>query len=166
MAKKLFFLLFVCNLAFNFATYRYLPDQIAIHFGANGHADSWASKDMNFNMFMIVNVFFFLLFAFSANLFSIIPQRLINLPNKDFWIKEENVAEMKAKFSRLMYEFGAAMFAFLLIVSALAFNAQYSTPAQLNNYIFLPVLLLYLGYCGFWSVRLFREYQVPEDSAT
>lgn len=65
--------------------YTSLPEAMASHFNANGAANNWLPKDLFF-------ICGFLLIAFLVILphsFEKMPDSLIKLPNKDFWLAPE-----------------------------------------------------------------------------
>ena len=88
-AIAVFVILCVICLAHAFYYYPRLPDQVAHHFGASGRPDAFGSK-MHFLILYIVTI------AITAAMFlgfglalPKIPNSLINLPNKDYWLAPE-----------------------------------------------------------------------------
>jgi uncharacterized membrane protein len=66
--RKAFLTIFVLTILFNIMSYIMLPDEVAIHFGWGGRADSWAPKEINCLLFFGIDVLLFLLFWYSPAL--------------------------------------------------------------------------------------------------
>ena len=63
--------------------------------------------------------------------------------------------------SELLYRFGAATAALMLIASVLAVRANLSRPVLLEERIFLAATALYLVYTVWWLVGFYREFRMP-----
>ncbi|NOX87732.1 MAG: DUF1648 domain-containing protein [Calditrichaeota bacterium] len=73
--------------------YPLLPEQMAIHFDALGRADSWASKAVFCGINLGLLVFVAGLFHLMTYLLPRLPEELINLPNKKYWLAPERKAD-------------------------------------------------------------------------
>jgi formate-dependent nitrite reductase membrane component NrfD len=85
------------------------------------------------------------------------PEKWISLPNKDYWLRQENRAELETRFTALMHEFGLVMFVFLFVVGLLTLDANLSQPVRLNEALFLTVFGAYMLYVAYWLVKLVRR---------
>ncbi len=159
--RKALLAVFVANLLLNAVMLAVLPDQVAIHFGAGGTPDSWASKEFNAAIFLVLEVPFFLLFYFAPVLTTGVSRSLLNLPNKDYWLKEENLAAFHRKFGSYMAEFGVAIFTFFFCISLLTLQANLSHPVLLNTEWFMVVFVLFMLYTLWWLVKLVRGLRIP-----
>jgi hypothetical protein len=54
-------------------------------------------------------------FFFTPQMIRITPPRWINLPYKQYWLKEENRGRTEAMLSSLLYQFGTLTFVFMLM---------------------------------------------------
>ncbi len=160
--RKLLVIVFLVSLVFNVVSHLLLPDEVAIHFGWGGRPDSWASKELNTVLFVITDVIIFLMFFFMPILLAKTPKKWINLPNKDFWLSEENIASTQDKMGGLMSEFGVAMLVFLIFVKALSLKANLSDPVRLNEGAFLVGLGALMVFSIFWCVRIFLSFRLPK----
>jgi hypothetical protein len=160
--RTIFCLVFVANVLLMAGSLAVLPDQVAVHFGRGGMPDSWASKEWNAILFILLETVLFLFFWFAPLLPFGAPPRWVNLPNKHHWLREENRPAFKRKFQNLMDRFGIAFFLFFLLIGVLAIQANLSQPVRLNEEAFLLGLGLFLGYTVLWTVGLFRAFRVPE----
>jgi len=161
MARALFIASFIINVLLTLGSAAVLPARVAIHFGRGGMADGWASNTTNVVIFLTIHTLLFLSFLFSPRLIAMCPASCVNLPNKDYWLTPGNRPRAEAMISAVMWQFGAAMFMFMLAVSLLTIQANLSDPVQLNEKIFLIVLGSFLLYTGIWCVGLFRIFRVP-----
>ena len=152
---------FVANLILMAVSLAILPDRVAIHFGDGGQPDSWATKEFNAAIFLVLEVPFFLLFFYSSRLTLGFPSKLLNVPNKDYWLQEGNRALFQQKFGRYMAEFGVAIFVFFFCISYLAIRANLSEPVKLNEAAFMIVFTAYILYTLWWLMRLVRGLRVP-----
>ena len=122
--RQLLISVFVANLALTLVSLLMLPDHVAIHFGAGGLPDGWASKWMHALIFMVIQVPLFVLFMSAGRLVLGFPEKWISLPNKAYWLKPENRRELETRFSALMREFGVVLFVFLFGVGLLTLDAN------------------------------------------
>jgi uncharacterized membrane protein len=164
--RAIFVLLFVANVVLGLVSLVLLPPRVAIHFGSGGTADSWAPSCVNTLFFIGMNAFVFLILYLTPRLVFRFPARWINLPNKDYWLRSENRARTVGMFSSLMWEFGSALFLFLLAVQLLTIQANLSQPVKLNERIFLPALILFILYSVYWCIKLLRAFRLPKAAET
>ncbi len=156
---------FVANLILTAVSLAVMPDQVAIHFGGGGLPDSWASKEFNAAVFLVLEAPFFLMFYFASSMTLGISRKFLNVPNKDYWLQEENQALFQQKFGRFMAEFGVAIFVFFFCISLLALQANLSDPVKLDEKVFLIVFVLYILYTLVWLVRLVQGLRMPAQRA-
>jgi uncharacterized membrane protein len=161
--RRAFLTIFVLTLLFNILSYAILPDEVAIHFGRGGRPDSWAPKEINCLIFLGIDILLFFMFWYSPVLVIKTPAKWVNLPNKSFWLAEENKPIAKQKLESLMSEFGIAMFVFFFFISILTLDANLSNPVKLNESMFLLELAIFLVYTVYWCIKLYRSFRVPKS---
>ena len=159
--RNLLISVFVTNLALTLVALLMLPDQVAIHFGAGGVPDGWASKWTHALIFVVIEVPLFALFMSAGRLTLRLPARWVSLPHKNYWLREENRAELETRFTALMQEFGVVLFGFLFVVGLLTLDANLSAPIRLNESVFLAAFTAYMLYVAYWLVKLVRRLKVP-----
>ena len=155
--RKLLISVFVSNLALMLVSLLMLPDQVAIHFGSGGVPNGWASKWAHAFIFLLIEVPLFALFMAAGRLVLRFPEKWISLPNKDYWLRQENRAELELRFTVLMHEFGVVLFAFLFAVGFLTLDANLRDPVRLNEPLFLALFVAYMLYVVYWLVKLVRR---------
>jgi uncharacterized membrane protein len=161
--KKTFLTVFILAILFNILSYVILPDRVAIHFSLGGRADGWASKEINLLFFLGLYLLMFLLFWYSPSLLMNTPKKWINLPNKSFWLAEENKPAAIQKIESLMWKLGSAFFIFFFIISALTLDANLSNPVKFNESLFFIFLAIFLIYTVYWCIKLFQSFRLPQN---
>lgn len=160
-ARFYFVALFIANIALNLISWAMLPDRVAIHFGANGVPNGWASKNANLFFFLVLHVPIFLMFLYLPRIIAKTPPRLVSLPNRDYWLREERRDEAIKMLGEQLMVYGAALFLFLFFVGLLVLDANLSEPIHLNERIFLTWLALFLAFTGIWTWQLYRAFRIP-----
>ena len=161
--RTIFCIVFAANVLLWMVSLVVLPDEVAIHFGRGGAPDSWASKEWNALVFVLTELPLFLLFWYAPSLPLGIPPRFVSVPNKDYWLREDNQPAFKRRFQNLMDRFGIAFFLFFFCIGVLTLQANLSQPVRLNERAFFLVLALFLVYTVVWSLGLIRAFRVPDD---
>jgi len=141
--------------------YPKLPATVASHFDGRGTANGWQSKDAFFVVFAGVSLLAALLGFGIPRLIEAMPMRLINLPNKEYWLAGEqrtaSLTFLKAHFAW----FGCA----LLLVIVFAFN--YAVQSNLHPERAPDVAGLWFVLAGFAvfmivsTIRLFQRFGRP-----
>jgi len=159
--RTAFILSFVANLAVCVVSYVACPEEVAIHFGSGGEPDNWAPAWINALLIGGVNVLLFASIYFSPHLMRVLPRGLVNLPNRDYCMKDENWPKAEALLSTWMYLFGTVMMAFMLIVGLLALDANLSEPVRFREEIFWWPFGLFMAFTVGWSLLMFRVFRIP-----
>jgi uncharacterized membrane protein len=138
--------------------YPRLPDQIATHYGVAGEPDDFTSKKtaliLNFTLFCLLNGMFFGM----AWLTKKVPENLLNIPNKDFWLKPEN----KPRAMELIFGFGLKigivtdLFLLILFQHIYAINID---SAKFNSGRFWIGLFIYFVAIGLMIWQLYQIFQ-------
>jgi len=162
--RKILIAAFAANLILIAVSFALSPDQVAIHFGGGGRPDSWASREFDAAIFLVLETTFFALFFYAGILPLGVSRKFLNLPNKDYWLREENLALLQKKFGYYMAEFGVAIFVFFLGIKLLALQANLSDPVVLNYIWFMVVFVTFMIYTLWWLVRLVQGFQVPKSA--
>ena len=153
---------FLLVVLFNLFSYFILPDNVAIHFSRGGAPDSWASSGTHILIFTVLMAVLYGSFALAPKLLDGVKAKYISLPNRDFWLLDENRPEAIRRMAGLMYTFGTATGLLMLGALILTVAANLSDPVRLNEGIFLVMFISYLAYTAWWLVRIFTAFRVPE----
>ena len=162
-ARYIMHAVFLLAILFNLSSYLFLPDGVAIHFDRGGMPDSWMSKNSHIIFSTGLFVLLYVGFALSPNVLKGPPSRYISLPNKYYWLIDENRQEASRRMAGLMYSFGIATGLLLLASAILSAAANLSDPVKLNTGILLPIFTLYVVFTVWWVFRLFIVFRVPKE---
>jgi uncharacterized membrane protein len=154
---------YLANAALLVLSLAILPDRAAIHFSLGGMADRWAPKHVSALIPLGVYTVLFLCLYFSPRLLLLSPSKRVDLPDKHRRLSAEYRGLAMARVSAAVYRFGVAVFLFLLATGLLTVQANLSSPVRLNTVVFLPLLVLFLGYSTVWCTRLGRSFRLPES---
>lgn len=154
---------FALNLVLILISYFALPETIAVHFGLGGTPDSWASKEVNMLLMLAIQLPLFFLLLYTPALIFRVPRRLVNLPHKDYWLCAERKAVTQAKMATHIYEFGIALYFFLICVGVLVLHANLSEPVQLDEQTLLLALGVFLVFTVYWIVKFYRVFRLPPE---
>jgi len=160
--KTAFILAFVANLLLLAASYAISPERVAIHFGSGGNPDHWAPSHINALLMAGVHTLVFVSLFFSTKLTRIFPRKYINIPNKDYWVQDENWGEAETILTKEMYLFGSVIFVFMFIVGLLSLQANLSTPVKFREDLFWWPFGLFVAYTVYWTIRLMTRFKIPQ----
>lgn len=117
-------------LAVVLATCPLLPERMAVHFAADGHADGWGPRSAYIGLIASVLALAPLLAAAPALLVRVLPAGLINLPHRAYWLAPERRAASVAWLVRHMCWSGLPLPPGLLVLHlAVVWAARQEPPA-------------------------------------
>jgi hypothetical protein len=156
-------LIYSCLMGVFLAVYYYLrlPAEIAVHFGANGRGDSLGGSEFYLFLNTGLHVSLTMLFLLIPKYLHKMPPSLLNLPNKSYWLKTENLEEARRLLNRLMSMFGASVNLYLILAGYLSYRANLVTPPRLDVTVFLLITFLFVVWSIIWTVMLFKEFKIP-----
>lgn len=160
--RTAFIIGFIANLILALAAFLVSPPNVAVHFALGGKPDAWAPSYVNALIMTAVNALIFLSFAFVNYVTRKVPTRWINIPNRDFWMKEENLPEMHSILSSQMFHMGAATFVLLFFVGLLALQANLSEPIQFREDLFWWPFGLFIAYTVYWTIKTLLVFRIPK----
>ena len=136
--------------------YPRLPAQIASHFNFWGEADGWMPKE-NFTIFQL----FLLVFILSTTslipiVFNKMPDSLINVPNKSYWLAPERREESVRRLASVSGNLRVALLLLFLGINHFAFQANVSGE-NLSNGVWL-ILGVFLSYTIYWTIGLRKTF--------
>jgi uncharacterized membrane protein len=162
--RKVLIFIFLVNIIFIAASLFILPDRVAMHFSGGGKPDSFGSKYVHAAAFAIAETFVFVIFLFIPYIVMKSPPGWMNMPNKAYWLSEENRPALRSKISTLFYEFATAFFVFMFAVNILAVKANLSEPIRLDNKLFNLILIGILVYTAYWCIKFFLSFRIPKEN--
>jgi uncharacterized membrane protein len=139
-----------------------LPPVMASHFGAGGRPDGWMPRGTFFGLMSAIGLGLPLLFFFSEKWMKAIPTRLVNIPNREYWLTPERTNEALGKLGSFMAWYGLTLSVFM------AFVLELTIRSNLNRAPFDSSAML-IGLGGLFAVsigmfiRLHRQLRVPRE---
>lgn len=147
----------IFSIILNIYFYFVLPDRVAIHFGFSGNADGFSSKTFSaiFNIGIIV--FITALFMGIRWSLSKVPDSMLNIPNKEYWLTPERRDFTLIYNGDLLIWIGATTNIFLILISLLVnwanINGQDSIGAE-----FWILLIIYLFLIFFAVYKMYSKF--------
>lgn len=159
--RAAFILGFVANLVLALLSLFLMPSTAAVHFGPGGKPNGWAPSYVHALIMTGLDAILFVTLFFSPRFIRLTPARWINLPNKDYWLKDENRSRAEALLARQLTLFGSILFAFLFMAGVLALDANLSSPVLFREELFWWPFGLFMAYTAYWTFNLSRIFRIP-----
>ena len=121
-----------------------LPDHIATHFGADGTPNGWSTRAGFLAPVIAILLLCGGLFLV-AGWFDRLPDRLINLPNKDYWLAPQRRADTFAALRDWLRWFLLAPMAFLVFIFTRVLDVNLAAEPRLTVHIFAMLGLLFVA---------------------
>lgn len=135
------------------------PNRVATHFDIHGKPDNWMDKTSATLLILAVQLGLPLLLVGTAALIESIPNSLINIPHREYWLQADRRSQSLAYVRRLVTWIAVLASVFMMLVSHLVYVAN-RTGNNLQLGWLIPTLVLYLimvlGLVGrlLWRFRL------------
>ena len=140
------------------ATVGALPDRIPTHFGGGGVPNAWMTRG-GYTLFMFAFVLGLpLLVACAVGVLPRLVPRLVNLPNRDYWLAPERRDASLAFLGRHACWLGCMMTLMGAGAHVLILRASAATPPRLENGLFLWLLGVFFVAMAVWIVAIFRRF--------
>lgn len=163
MMRILFLATFAANIVLTLVSWVILPDNVAIHFGSHGEPDGWAPVWFHVLIFLAIQVVLFVTIYFGSRMSLGLHGRWVNLPNKSYWLREENLPRAQERVASTMMEFGAALMLLLFVVGLLTIKANLSDPVRLDNELFWPGFILFMAFVLYWCIKFLILFRIPKQ---
>lgn len=141
----------------------YLPERVAIHFGANGVADNWLDRGQATGMMIALQVLMPWVLVAIATGVKHMPSSMVNIPHREYWLHPER------RRATLAYVVGMISFIAVLesilisVMNHLSFTAN-RTGQPLNTPVFIAVLGVFLVAVLALVVKMTRRFAMPTTS--
>jgi uncharacterized membrane protein len=165
MYRKLLTLVFIALLftgaGFVLSTTASFPDRVASHFGTEGLANGYMTREgyRSFMLFFTVG-FPALMVLVIGGLPRLIPQ-YTNIPNREYWLAPERRVQVFDFLTTHALWFGCLLVLFICSVHWLVVQANAQHPPQLANGPFLLTLGVFLAAIVVWTIGLYQRFRVP-----
>lgn len=85
----------------------------------------------------------------------------MKLPNRDYWLAPERIAQTRALLVAHAVWFGCLMIAMVCYMHWLILTAHRSVPPRLSNQMVMGGLLVFIGISAGWIIALLRTFRRP-----
>jgi uncharacterized membrane protein len=161
LPKGLFLLLAACALIYFSHYYSLLPNVVASHFDRRGFPNGWQTKESFFAVLAGMTVLSGFLVFVIPTIIAFMPRRLINLPNKDYWLGPDQRAASMRFLSAWSAWFGCAVYAVIIWAFDYAVQTNLRSPHGPNPARLWYVLGLFAAFTLVWTMRLFGRFGRP-----
>jgi len=156
-----FALLCVACVAHALYYYPRLPEQVAHHFGASGQPDALGSKTRFLVVYIVTVVVTAVTFLGSGLALPKIPNSLINLPNKEYWLAPERRQQTLDYMLPRFLWFGSITMLLLLYIFHQSFQVHLGKANKLEH--FWIVMGAYLTISTVWCVAIYKKFNTKES---
>ncbi len=108
---------------------------MASHFGLNGMADGYGSKDTFIVIMTVVGLTPVLLVVLAA----FVPLSMVNVPNREYWSAPERASETRRSLKEFMVSLAIIFILFNAGLVLCVLAANYVQPARLDLAVFCPM---------------------------
>jgi uncharacterized membrane protein len=136
----------------------YLPDRVATHFDWQGQPNGWMTRGTHVAAMIAFGLFFPLMLPAIMALARWLPNGVINIPYRDYWLAPER---RKATFDELFRQslwFACAALAFVTGLNAVVWEANRHAPPRLSNTAMLALVGCFLAAVFGWLFATFRPF--------
>ncbi len=138
-----------------------MPETMASHFDGMGKANGFAPRTDFFALYAGLIALFFLIFRILPRQLGRLPDGLINLPNKNFWLAPERRESTFAVIEEQMVRFGSSTLILIIATMQLVFQANRSGEAGIPGKAMWGLLALYLFFSLVWTIFFVRKFGKP-----
>jgi hypothetical protein len=89
----------------------------------------------------------------------------MKLPNRDYWLAPERIAQTRALLVAHGVWFGCLMVSMVCYMHWLVMTAHRSVPPHLSNQMVMGGLLVFMGIALGWVIALLRAFRLPRSPA-
>ncbi|HTK98640.1 MAG TPA: hypothetical protein VL379_11480 [Pseudomonadales bacterium] len=154
-----FWVLLIGAAAFVWITGSGLPPLVASHFGSGGQADGFMARGDYLTFMLIGAVAIPVLIVIPQRLVETIPPRLINVPNREYWLAPERIDSTLGYLRGHAVWFAAMLTALLCFVHWEVVQANMRSPARLAAQPFVIGLVTYVVAVLLWIAAMIRRFR-------
>jgi uncharacterized membrane protein len=143
------------------ATGTALPDHVAIHFGARGTPNSWASRD-GYLALVVAQVV--VVPALLLGLKVVLPRwapRFLKVPNRDYWLAAPRRTAALRRIASYVAILDIAVVVFLTVMHLVIVQANARPSPQLPLGPFVATLVVFIVATAAWSLLVRRAFRIP-----
>jgi uncharacterized membrane protein len=163
--QKLFLLLIIISFLQMGYFWPLTPDTMASHFDGSGRANGWAPRAFFFILYAGVIALLFITFQILPRQLKRLPDSLINLPNKEYWLAQERREATLGIIEKQMTLFGNATLILIIGTMQLVFQANQAGSHRISAEAMWILLGAYVLMSIVWTVKFMRRFRKPQERA-
>jgi uncharacterized membrane protein len=156
-AAFLLVLLYLCFFGCLAFTISSLPQRVATHFDARGHANDSMSVSGYLRFMTVFGLGFPLLVPAICYLSRFLPPQLHNIPHRDYWLDPARRGEFFDYLLRHSLWFASMALVFVIGIHLSIVQANSSAQVHLSVVLILTVAGAFLAGTAIWGATLFRR---------
>ena len=157
--RVLFVALLVLGPAIIWATTGTLPDRVATHFGHDGLANGWMTRDGYRSFMLALGTLVPVFVVVMAGLAPRFANRAMKVPNPGYWLAPERRAETMARMLSHACWLGSAMLVFFTGMHLLLLRANATAPPRLPETAFVAMIVALLIVLVVWALALRARFR-------
>lgn len=136
-----------------------LPARPATHFGADGQANGWMTRDGHVRFMLGIGLGVPLSILLVIAIVSRLRGAGLNIPNRQYWLAPERRVQTLAFVQRQMVWFACLLVLFFVMIHHLILRANAHDPAMLTpSGLWIPIGL-FLVAIGGWTIAFIRPFR-------
>ena len=136
-----------------------LPDRVATHFDGSGQPNGWMSRSSHLWFTLVFGLAFPLIVAAVHFCTRFLPDSLINIPKRDYWLSAERRADTFAYLFRQSLWFACIGVCFVTAIQFLIVRANLYPPGHLSTPLLFAVTGGFLLALAVWAVAMIRHFR-------
>ena len=140
-----------------------LPESVASSFSGSGQARGWLDREIFLSIYLVTLGFTAAVFLAVGLLLGRIPDSLINMPHKEYWLAAERRTRTIGLMQTYCMWYGTATIAFLIGVMHRVMRANTAERGELGPG-FVILLAGYLLFTGAWVASMLRRLRKPRGA--
>jgi len=138
-----------------------LPDTVASHFDAQGQPDGWSSKTAFLVLYGVILLVTIVPLLLLPLFLPRIPDELVNLPHKDYWLAPARRAETFRTISAYLLWFGVGTLMLISHAMGMALAENLEPRPRFGESMWWS-LGAYLAFVAVWMVVFIRRFYRAE----
>jgi hypothetical protein len=137
----------------------YLPERFATSFNFAGDPECWMERSSYMMFVSIMGSFGVLVFVVLGFVIRFIPERLINLPRREYWLAPQRRAETMNYVFRQIIWYACLMTCFFIGVHTSTIHANKIAPVRLPQGEFFTIVGSFLAGTLIWVLIFMRHFR-------
>ncbi len=153
--------LMVFSVTFVIYTSYYLPSKVATHFNVDSEPDGWMTRNVYVLLILILLISIPSVITVGISMLSQKFPRLINLPNRDYWLAPPRLSESLDFLAAHGHRLGRLVIVLMTGLHYVVLVANRADPPALPQSWLIAILLGFVFALGMWILALYRRFPKP-----